>query len=365
LPRTWSLALAVVALTAFTASAQNISIQYQNGDFKVTCWTGPIVDPEGAFGVYVGTGNVPPLLGAYSAGKGTLIFHPRFPLAPGVHYRAVFQLPDQPKVETFFDGPPQDTTRSTRIDRVYPSAATLPANQLKLYLYFSAPMSRGEAWQHVRLLDEAGKVVPFAFLEIDQELWDSDNRRLTVLFDPGRLKRGLVPANELGAPLVEGRKYTLSIDNQWPDARGVGLAEGFEKVFSVGPADRVSPDPAKWVITAPKAGTSDALVVDFPEPMDYALLQRLITVPGVSGEITIGNEEKQWRFTPVSPWQAGHWALAVDSTLEDLAGNHLDRLFDVDLQAGGVEALSIQQQEQEANRSPAAVKSITLPFEVR
>ena len=48
----------------------------------------------------------------------------------------------------------------------------LPANELKLYIYFSAPMSRGEAWKHIHLLDDAGKPVPLAFLELDQELWD-------------------------------------------------------------------------------------------------------------------------------------------------------------------------------------------------
>lgn len=357
MPRTPLAAVALVALAAITATAQSVSIQYEDGDFKVTGWKGTIADPEGVFGVYVGTGNVPPLLGAYSAGRGTLTFHPRFPLAPGVHYRAVFQMPGQPKVESFFDGPPQDTTRSTRIEHVYPSTDVLPANQLKLYIYFSAPMGRGEAWQHIRILDEAGQPVPLAFLEIDQELWDPDNRRLTVLFDPGRIKRGLVPETEIGPPLIEGRKYTLAIDAQWPDARGVGLVEGFQKAFTAGPAKRDTPDPAKWRITAPKPGTSNPLIVDFPDPMDYALLQRLLQVPGLTGAITVLNNETQWRFTPDSPWKAGAWTLVVDSTLEDLAGNHLDRAFDVDLQA--VEA----QREDNPNRS--VTKTVTLPFEVR
>jgi hypothetical protein len=356
-PGTWASAIAFIALAAINAIAQTVSIQYEGGDFKVTGWTGIIADPEGAFGVYVGSGNVPPLLGAYSAGKGTLVFHPRFPLAPGVHYRAVFQMPGQPKVEAFFDGPPQDTTRTTRIEHVYPSTDVLPANQLKFYVYFSAPMGRGEAWQHIKLLDDARKPVPLAFLEIDQELWDPDNTRLTILFDPGRIKRGLVPETEIGPPLIEGRKYTLAIDSQWPDARGIALTEGFEKNFSVGPASRVSPDPAQWRITAPKAGTSEPLIVDFPAPMDYALLQRLLTVPGVNGDVAVANKETQWRFTPESPWKAGAWSLVVDSTLEDLAGNHLDRAFDVDLEAADA--------QRENNPNRIVTKTVTLPFEVR
>ncbi len=348
------LAVAVFAFAASSAAAQKISIQYDNGDFKVTGWTAPIPDPEGVFGVYVGTGNIPPLLGSYSAGRGLLLFHPRFPLAPGVHYRAVFQLPGQDPVVALFDGPPQDTTPSTRIEHVYPSANVLPANELKLYLYFSAPMSRGEAWQRIHLLDESGKPVPLAFLEIDQELWDPDNQRLTVLFDPGRIKRGLVPEEEIGPQLVERKKYTLAIDSDWLDARGVPLVEGFRKSFSAGPADRVSPDPHQWRITVPKAGTTDALVIDFAKPMDYALLQRLITVQSVAGDVTVDREETEWRFTPHEAWKAGSYNLTADATLEDLAGNHLDRVFDVDTQ---------DLHEDEASRITG--KTVSLPFEIR
>jgi hypothetical protein len=354
--KSWFLAVAVIALTAAPATAQKISIQYVDGDFKVTGWTVPIPDPEGVFSVYVGTGNIPPLLGSYSAGRGLLVFHPRFPLAPGVHYRAVFQLPGESPAVAFFDGPPQDTTPSTRVEQIYPSTNVLPANELKLYVYFSAPMSRGEAWQHIRLLDETGKPVPLAFLELDQELWDPDNQRLTVLFDPGRIKRGLVPEQEIGPPLVEGKKFMIAVDRDWHDARGISLVEGFEKVFSVGPADRVSPDPKQWKIMAPKAGTSDALVVDFPKPMDYALLQRLLSVQRVAGDIAVDHEETQWRFTPHEVWKAGSYSLVADATLEDLAGNHLDRAFDVDLQAAHFE-------DEESTR--VSTKTITLPFEIR
>jgi hypothetical protein len=198
--------------------------------------------------------------------------------------------------------------------------------------------------------------VPLAFLELDQELWDPDNQRLTVLFDPGRIKRGLVPEQEIGPPLVEGKKFTIAVDKDWQDARGISLVEGFEKAFSVGPADRISPDPKQWKITAPKAGTSDALVVDFPKPMDYALLQRLLSVAGIAGDITVDREETEWRFTPHAAWKAGSYSLVADATLEDLAGNHLDRAFDVDTQDGHLE-------EDESRR--AGTKTFTVPFETR
>ena len=109
-----------------------------------------------------------------------------------------------------------------------------------------------------------GKPVVLPFLEVDQELWDRDYQRLTVLFDPGRIKRGLLPLADVGSAIEDGKQYTLVVDQDWRDARGAPLAASFRKPFRAGPADRTPPDPAKWRITAPRAGASDPLIVEFP-----------------------------------------------------------------------------------------------------
>ena len=93
------------------------------------------------------------------------------------------------------------------------------------------------------------------FLELDQELWDRDNRRFTVLFDPGRIKRGLASRAEAGPALEPGRSYTLIVDPAWQDGNGVPLAQEYRKTFRVAPDLRVPPDPKKWRITVPAAGT--------------------------------------------------------------------------------------------------------------
>jgi hypothetical protein len=211
-------------------------------------------------------------------------------------------------------------------------------------------MSLGEAWQRIHLLDENGDAIRGAFLEIDQELWDPDHKRLTVLLDPGRIKRGLVPASEAGTPIVEGRRYTLAIDREWRDASSVPMMVGFQKVFMGGSSDRTPPAPERWRIGTPTAGTSQPLVVDFPKPMDYALLQRMLEVPGIPGTIAIDRDETEWRFTPDMPWKAGAYRLSADSTLEDVCGNRLDRAFDVDTRRKTPER--------------AARKIIPLPFTV-
>jgi hypothetical protein len=72
--------------------------------------------------------------------------------------------------------------------------------------------------------------------------------------------------------------------------------------------------------------------------MDYALLQHLLEVMGASGamegniagSIEVAREETEWRFTPRQAWKAGGYRVVVQTTLEDLAGNHIGRAFDVD-----------------------------------
>jgi hypothetical protein len=309
------------------------AIQFDGGAFRISGWEAAAEPPAGwssVFSVYAGSGEVPPLLGTYSVEASSLVFRPRFPLSPGLHVRAVFRPPDGAIVESAFDIPSTAKVPPTsRVDHVYPSSGILPANALKLYIYFSAPMRRGDSWKHLHLLRD-GVPVEYPFLELDQELWDRDQRRFTVLFDPGRIKRGLASLAEAGPALEDGHNYTLVIDRDWLDGKGLPLAEEYRKHFRAAAADRIPPDPKKWRITTPRAGTSDQLVIYFPKPMDYALLQHEIEVAGVTGTVAVARDETEWRFTPESPWRAGDYTIVIRTTLEDLAGNHINRAFDVD-----------------------------------
>jgi len=62
-------------------------------------------------------------------------------------------------------------------------------------------MSRGFADDHVQLLDDTGAAVESPFLAL-AELWNPAATHLTLLIDPGRIKRGLVPHEHLG-PVLE------------------------------------------------------------------------------------------------------------------------------------------------------------------
>jgi hypothetical protein len=263
-----------------------------------------------------------------------LQFEPRFPLQPGVRYRAV--LGGSAPVALSFAIPQAAPGPAPRVAQVYPTGDRLPENQLKFYLQFTAPMRQGEVYRRVALLGESGEPIEAPFLELEQELWDPSGTRLTLLLDPGRIKRGLVPHEEVGVALESGRRYALRIDPAWPGANGVPLAAAFRKDFAAVAADREPLDPRRWTLRAPARGSREPLVVSFPEPLDWALLERLLSVRGergapLPGSVFVAQHETQWRFTPRDPWPPGAYVLALDAALEDLAGNRIGRPFDVDL----------------------------------
>jgi hypothetical protein len=322
-----SLFVAVVLALGMTAAAQPASIQFDGQTFTVNARQGSLV-------VYAGTGDVPPLAGATSVEHGSLVFRSTFPLASDVRYRVVFTPPGGAAMEKTFAPAAKAAAPSTRVEHIYPSADVLPSNQLRLYISFSAPMSRGEAEQRIHVLDAAGKPLRGVFLP-GQELWDPQNRRLTMTFDPGRIKRDLTSNRTMGPPIVEGRRYTILIDRDWRDANGIALVEPFKKVFRGGPAVRRPADPKTWKIAAPPAGDRTPLVVSFGRPMNYTLLQRMLKVADtrgqVSGIVQVDKQETAWRFVPVQPWIAGPYQIVVDNDIEDLAGNKIGQPFDIDV----------------------------------
>jgi hypothetical protein len=311
-----------------------------------------------ADGTRAGGAKRTPMLGTYRVTRDVITFEPRFPLEPGLRYRAEFdparlravaaelsgragrridlKTPDVGSVAVEFSLPPPRSEPTTTVTAVYPSGDRLPENLLKFYLHFSAPMSRGEAYERVHLLDGSGKPIDLPFLELGEELWDPEGKRFTLLFDPGRIKSGLKPREEAGPVLEAGKPYTLVIDRDWHDARGNPLRDSFRKTFRAGPADKASPDPRAWKIHAPKSGTRDPLALILPEPLDHAMLRRTITVTGpsgrtVPGEVAIDSHETRWLFTPERRWEPGAYSLIADTSLEDLAGNGIGRPFEVDV----------------------------------
>jgi hypothetical protein len=303
--------------------------------------------------VHAGNSTGLPMLGAYVVAHDTLRFEPRFPPIRGTTYTArydaaAFAVRTEKRVPSTADAvstakwtrEPASGPATASVVDVYPTTDSVPMNLLRMYVQFSAPMTVGDgAEKHVRLLDERGAVVDKAFLIAagGQELWDPEHTRLTIFFDPGRIKRDLTPHEALGLPLRQGNSYSLIIDSVMHDARGLPLTRGYVKRFRVGPIDRTLPRAAEWRVITPPAGTLDPVTVELPEPLDHALLGRMLTVTRsvggvetvVTGRAATGNQDRRWTFTPSEPWAAATYVVKIDTDLEDLAGNNMRRLFDV------------------------------------
>lgn len=293
------------------------------------------------FKVYVGTNiasDQPAMLGSYAVDQQQLVFTPEYGLEPGQTYTAVFAgIDNSGELRRTFDMPTDQSSTKTVVTEVFPSREQLPQNLLKFYLHFSAPMRAGDSYRYIHLLDENEKPIADPFLELNQELWDDSRTRFTLLFDPGRIKKGLKPHEEVGPPLLPGRHYTLVIDADWCDTQGNPLGSEFRKPFDVQEPDETQPSVDGWHIEPPQAHSTRPLVIRFDESLDRALLDRIFVVAAdnveVVGNIEVTDAETIWRFFPDQPWPVGKFAVIVETTLEDLAGNSLGRPFEVDLSA--------------------------------
>ncbi len=283
--------------------------------------------------------GIPPVAGSFVVEGGSVWFVPRFPFVDGMSYSLLVDGDGglaEPEVwaiqRTAATGIP-----TTEVLEIYPTAATLPFNLLRVYVHFSSPMSEGWACRSVRVCRaDTGEPLEDVFLPPDPELWDPERRRLTMLLDPGRIKRGLAPNREFGYPLAEGMEVRITVDAGFRDAKGRPLKAASERRYRVGPALRSRIDPAGWRLTAPAAGSSVPLVVDFGRPLDHGLLQHCLWVTDGAGNRVPGAGapcagEQGWRFVPSVPWRRGEHRLVIDSRLEDVAGNSPVHVFDRDI----------------------------------
>jgi hypothetical protein len=320
--------------------------QLQNANLQAEGWQ-KLLSIHVAQDNVASSASLPGMLGSYSLEGGVIRFQPQFPLERGVKYRAVFRPISLPgnsttsssEIVSTFQLKALQQKPSTVVAQVYPSSDVLPENLLKFYVHFSAPMQGGRIYDHIHLLDGKGRAVDLPFLELDEELWSPEMTRLTLFIDPGRIKRGVKPLEDIGPALEAGGRYTLVIDADWHDGSGLPLRESYRKSFRVSAADRKPLTLKSWKIKSPKAGTAEPLIVNFGKPMDHALALRVISVAYASGKILSGtsdlsDNEKRWQFVPQQPWQKGAYQLRVQNTIEDLAGNNIGKSFEMDLAEG-------------------------------
>lgn len=289
--------------------------------------------------------KLPDIFGRRQVWEDGIRFIPHFPFEAGVLYRAIFDPrplggPDLLEVLTLeFSLPRESNTSPTKVEQVFPSSDSLPENLLRFYVCFSNSMQRGRAEAEIKLLGPDGQPAPDTLYRAPVELWSRSMKCLTVLLDPGRLKRGVGPNRELGPPLKAGREYTLEVGRGMTDLSGRSLRKSFYKRFHVTQAVREHIAVEEWKLAPPATKSRQPLMLFFPRSLDWALLRHAIAVTAndarsVDGEIEIDESESRWSFTPASPWAAGSYRVGVASSLEDVCGNSVVAAFDRPIRPG-------------------------------
>src|SRR3984957_15506598 len=147
---------------------------------------------------------------------------------------------------------------------ISPQAKVLPANILRFYIHFPRPGEAHFERDQLCLLNDKEQVVRDPFLVLSQELWSPDGRRLTVLMEPGRIKRGLGADPTHEPALVVGWTYSLVI---------TVLGQTARHTFRVSDPVLAAVDEAQWCLVAPTVGSLDPVVVHFDRVMDAVLCE--------------------------------------------------------------------------------------------
>lgn len=284
--------------------------------------------------VFVGEESQTSVIGVVVSVKDKHQFTPVIPFTRGQTYTlrkldtvvlATFAIPERVKGE------------SAALLAIHPKVDTVPENLLKMYFEFDQPMQEvGNALDFITVTNETDGLTTAPFLKLESELWNKERTLLTLWLDPGRIKTDLIPNKERGLPLTAGKKYSIHIDNNWKSSRGMPLKQQYTKTFYVGPRDNLKPNVDEWQLRIRGNGDNKVLHIDFGEPMDAFLAKETMRVQDskgaeVRGDFQLENNASVLVFVPTKQWSSGNYELLIQSRLEDLAGNNLNRLFDTDL----------------------------------
>jgi hypothetical protein len=215
--------------------------------------------------------------------------------------------------------------------RISPEAKVLPANTLRFYIHFPRPAEAHFDRDQLRLLDDKEQVVPDPFLVLSQELWSPEGHRLTVLMEPGRIKRGLGADPTHEPALVVDRTYQLVIK---------ALGQTARHTFRVCNPVLEAVDETHWRLVSPAVGSLAPVVVHFDRVMDAALCEDEIEVLTASGEVvqtnvSLASDGTTAQIIPSHPWNVGEHRLVLSERLEDVCGNRLGEALDHDLSKEG------------------------------
>ena len=201
---------------------------------------------------------LPSMAGELEIERDGVCFTPRFPFVAGTTYvvrrrRAERDAPASRPGDAGATGPGGGDLPDRRDTAAQPAQALRP-------LLLSDERGLASRAVSMRRADGGGRLEG-VLLPMEPELWDRDRTRLTMLLDPGRIKRGLVAHDEAGYPLTEGGAVVVAIERSCRDAAGRPLLTGAERRYDVGAPVRAKVDPGAWRITPPPPASRERVTV--------------------------------------------------------------------------------------------------------
>ena|SRR6185503_12033336 len=209
---------------------------------------------------------------------------------------------------------------ASAVTAVNPETGDVPANFLRLYVDFSEPMGGDDVFEHVRLLDAAGRPMADSLREL--EFWSRNRTRLMVYVHPGRVKTGLAMGNEFGPVLEQGKNCTFEITPGMKSLRGRKVRDGVRREFRVGSPSTARLDLGRWKLSA----KPDRVELETDVWMDRSGLETWLQVEGVAGRWAV--DGRRATFYPNAPMAPGAYVLTADARMEDICGNSFQRSFE-------------------------------------
>ena len=212
---------------------------------------------------------------------------------------------------------------------VHPTICDWPANILRTHIVFDRPMQMANATSHIKLIAEDGEDISDALLDLTDGLWTADQRILTVLFHPGRVKRGLAAGDRYGPIFKVGSTYQLVISGEIHCANGQPLGRSYYHHFQA-----VSPIIEGFLpITDRLELTEKTVHINTAQPLDFLSIQAHIAVTDQTGsrapaQVRVTADGKAIAVDIADASREKKYVLRVHPHLEDVAGNRMGSGFE-------------------------------------
>lgn len=235
---------------------------------------------------------------------------------------------------------PTSSADRPRLLALHPAGPAWPANILRFHLAFDREMDPAGAAGQVGLETADGRPVRGALADLPDGLWSPDGRVLTLLFHPGRVKRGLGAHERLGRALVPGRACRLVVGPDLADTGGRRFGLRLRIAIRAVREETRPLEPARWRWAPPVPGSRDPVTIHAGRMLDALSVQGALAFADAGGaalpvRFEVAGDRVLAR--PGAAWPEGV-SLRAGPALEDVCGNRPGRAFERGAAGGGAPA---------------------------